>query len=516
MKNTTMRKLAGIAAIVTLASCMMAPMGMTAFADASANTISFSYGNGDSANHTYVAYKIFSGEVADGELKKIAWANEAGSAAFLQALKNDATIGGDFTDCTTAAAVAKVLGTYENKSDEAIAFAKLAVAQKANLVTVNAQASATISATEDGYYVIVEQADSGKEDWTMTSYLLSTYDATSGAEIAVKKALPEFDKQILDVNDSSAEEGVWGEDADHDINDEVSFKLIATLPDDYDSYSTYKLIFHDALEADVWSWDGSATIYYGAADTTGTAINFTASSQCEDVENDPCNWEYTIADLKDIDGVDLAAGDTVTIVYDATLTDAANIGETGNWNTGRLEYSNNPEYTGSGDETTSFTPEDTVVAFTYKLSIDKIDGATNAPLAGAGFTLYKKNSQGTYVAVGSEVTGDTTFEWVGLDDGDYKIEETTVPGGYNKATDIEFTVSATHANEALTNLDDGDLGGTVTVEDGLMEQTIENNSGSSLPSTGGIGTTLFYVIGGTMAAGAGVYLISKKRMNKED
>ena len=513
-KTNTFKRFAAITSASILAACMVAPMAMTSNAEATENTISFNYSNEDTSNHTYIAYKIFAGEIKEGELTKITWANEDGSAAFLEALKKDATIGTDFKDCTTAASVAEILGGYDNKSPQAIAFAKLAAAQSANLVTVNNEASATITANSDGYYVIVEQAESGNEDWSMTSYLLSTYDASEGAEITVKKALPQFDKQIYDVNDSSAEDGVWDEDADHDIGDDVSFKLIATLPDDYDSYSSYKLVFHDALEEDVWNWNGSAKIYYGASDTTGEDITFTASSECSDIT--ACNWEYTIADLKTT-ASSLKKGDTVTIIYDAELTTNANIGEKGNWNTGRLEYSNNPEYNGSGDVTTSFTPEDKVVAFTYKLSIDKVDGANDQALAGAGFKLYKKNAEtGEYEAVGTEITGKTTFEWVGLDDGDYKLEESTVPKGYNGIDPIEFTVSATHADEKLTALSDGDLAGTVTVASGLIKQTIQNNSGSSLPETGGIGTTLFYLGGGAMVAVAGVYLISKKRMKNAE
>ncbi len=512
MKKTsrTFKRFAALTSASLLAACMVAPMAMTSNAAVTKETISFSYSNEDTTDHTYIAYKIFNGTVESGELKNITWANEEGSSSFLTALKNDPTIGTAFKDCTTAASVAEILGEYQNKSPEAIAFAKLAAAQKDNLVTVNAEASSTISATSDGYYVIVEQAESGNEDWSMSSYLLSTYDASEGAEIAVKKALPEFDKQIYDVNDSDAESGEWGEDADHDIGDDVSFKLIATLPDDYASYSSYTLTFHDALEATVWDWDGSAKIYYGADDTTGADINFTASSSCTDVEK--CNWEYTIADLKTTAST-LEAGDKVTIIYDAELTESANIGEKGNWNTGRLEYSNNPEYNGSGDLTTSFTPEDKVVAFTYKLSIDKKDGANDKDLTGAGFTLYKMNAEsGEYEIVGEEITGVTTFEWIGLDDGNYKIEESTVPKGYNEIDDIEFTVSATHEDEALKELDDGALNGTVTLANGLIKQTIENYSGSTLPSTGGIGTTVFYLGGGAMVAVAGVYLISKKRM----
>ena len=141
----------------------------------------------------------------------------------------------------------------------------------------------------------------------------------------------------------------------------------------------------------------------------------------------------------------------------------------------------------------------------------------DAPLAGAGFTLYKKNAEGEYVQVGEELVGEalTTFEWKGVDDGEYKLVETTTPAGYNTIEPIEFTVSAKHEilsdDPALTELDGGELF-TGEVNTGALSADVENKSGITLPETGGMGTTLFYAFGSLLVLCAVVLLVTKRRM----
>ena len=142
----------------------------------------------------------------------------------------------------------------------------------------------------------------------------------------------------------------------------------------------------------------------------------------------------------------------------------------------------------------------------------KTDGTD--PLPGAGFTLYKHNGTG-YDVVGSERTGVTTFEWKGLDVGKYKLSETTVPAGYNKADDVEFIITATVTDGTLTTLASDNAKVVATLADGLWTATVVNTSGSLMPETGGIGTTVFYTVGSLLAVGAGILLITKKRMSAE-
>lgn len=549
MKNTKRaRRAAAFAAAVVMAACAAVPMSSSFSASAAENTISFvNATGGDATTHTYQAYMIFSGTAtANGfgiaaELQDIQWAKPEGAADFLQALKNDATIGSDFTDCTTAAAVASVLKGFNTDSVEAKAFADLAIANKDKLKAVG-EAGSTITATEDGYYVIEETSVSAGTG-TMTAHLLGVYDASAGAAITVKSELPTFQKKIMDKNDSGTNDGstndAWQDSADHDFGDAVPFQLTGTLPDDYATYKQYKMVFHDNLQDGVYGAPENIKVYYKHGENGVVAIdaaNYTVSKP--DTADDAftathgdktCNLEVNIGNLKTATGdVTLEAGDQIIVEYQAELLTTAKIGEEGNWNSGYLEYSNNPYHTGDGD-TTSKTPEDLVVDFTYQLSVDKVDNALNA-LEGAGFTLFKYNGT-TYEKVGTEITGVTKFEFKGVDAGQYKLVETTTPKGFNTANDLEFIVKAEHDETAdtpaLTKLDVTNLEGTsiagnkgsgtfsVTKKDGLAATQVINNSGSQLPSTGGIGTTMFYVGGGVLVAGAGVILIAKKRAKKD-
>ncbi len=208
-------------------------------------------------------------------------------------------------------------------------------------------------------------------------------------------------------------------------------------------------------------------------------------------------------------------------------------------------------------DNTSETPVDTVIVFTYELDVTKQDAATKAALANAKFVLSRDNDGTTEYAVldsAYKITGwttdehdatpgegvtpatvltsgaDGTFKVIGLDQGEYSLTEIEQPSGYNlleDSIDIEITADtennqiwddfvASKALKALT-ISVGDTAsatttGTGDVETGIVNATVYNNSGSTLPSTGGMGTTLFYVGGGALALGAGVLLVSKKRM----
>ena len=249
---------------------------------------------------------------------------------------------------------------------------------------------------------------------------------------------------------------------------------------------------------------------------------------------DGCTFEVRFANLKDITSV--KAGSIISVEYTSTLDTDATVGSAGNKNTSHVTYTNNPNDEQAGEN--GKTPDDAVIVFTYKTIVNKVTknpaydaskdtGKTGTdsdgnkefiPLNGAGFTLYKKNASGTYEAVGSELKGEdmTTFTWSGLDDGDYKLVETTTPSGYNTIPDIEFTITATHDvtsdNPTLISLSGGDKF-TGVISTGVVSANIENQSGAQLPSTGGIGTTIFYVLGSVLVIGAVVLLVTKKRMS---
>ena len=225
------------------------------------------------------------------------------------------------------------------------------------------------------------------------------------------------------------------------------------------------------------------------------------------------DFEVIFANLKDIAGV--TAETVFEVTYDATLNVNAEIGEDGNANVVDLVFSNNPYGDGTGKIS------DRVNVYTYELVVNKVttvDDDENVPLTGAGFTLYKKDSNGNYnpaniTAVKSN--DGTTFTFKGLDAGDYKLEESVVPAGYNKSSDVEFTVAATYTEDDLTTLTSGF--GTVEETDGVFSGVITgkitNLSGTALPETGAAGTMWLIAGGAALVLLAGVFMITRKKMS---
>jgi LPXTG-motif cell wall-anchored protein len=152
------------------------------------------------------------------------------------------------------------------------------------------------------------------------------------------------------------------------------------------------------------------------------------------------------------------------------------------------------------------------------LTINKKD-ESNKPLQDAGFELYKKNTEGQYVLIGTEQSGDdnATFQWKGLDDGDYKLVESTVPAGYNKMADIEFSITAEHNEKAddpkLITLEGGNLVDGDFALDGIIVQDIKNYTGTVLPETGAKGTIGLILGGSALAILAVVFMITRKKMS---
>ena len=519
MKNT-FKKFAGIAAASIMAASMVAPMAMNFTASAADTTITIK--DGDSAStSTFWGYLLMT--ATDGGNGKFSYTVNEKYRAILKA-----EVGTTETDNAKIDDAIKAYIAGLTDADDMREFADdVYLAIKAAGIEKDEVSDKGVITGTQGYYLIAEKALANTDtDGTMSLVMVDTLD-NAGITVNVKKETPKFEKKLKDKNDTTGVETGWQDGADYDIGDEVPFQLTATLPQDYDKYQTYKLVFHDGMEDNVFAFvEGSAKVTSGAI---STAIVPTAGTCNETISSgDVCELEFTV-DVK-ATFPDAGPGDTVVIEYKATLEDTANLGKAGNWNAAYLEYSNNPYYTGTGDtqdeETMSETPKDQVVVFTYKTVINKVDGTdANAnpkpALAGAGFTLYK-NIGGTWTEI-KEIEATETgtqFEFVGLDDGDYKLSETQTPQGYNTIADIEFTITAEHDENnvdtpALKTLDGGNLA-TGDIDTGVITAEVQNKSGTELPSTGGIGTTLFYLGGGAMVAVAGVYLISKKRMKNED
>ena len=270
----------------------------------------------------------------------------------------------------------------------------------------------------------------------------------------------------------------------------------------------YETLYKANVDTDLNDYIADVTGYF-TIETTGLETGCSFEVRCEDV--------IDIGFIDSETGYDPAipsvTSDTTFVVYyEAILNGNAVMGGAGNPTEVYLEFSNEPYGDGTGK-----TETDKVVVFTYKLIINKTDAHGHA-LAGAGFKLYKKNLAGDYVVLGDELIGDamTTFTWNGLDDGDYKLEESTVPEGYNKMSDIQFSITATHSENAsepvLISLDGG-LMGTGAVDTGAITKDIVNNTGTVLPETGAEGTFLLISLSTMLVTVAAVFMITRKKMS---
>ena len=384
--------------------------------------------------------------------------------------------------------------------------------------------------------------------------------------------IPTVEKKVVERGKYNQDGGYgmyYNDVADWNIGDRVPFKLIGSIPD-MTAYDTYQYIFTDTISAGLTLDMESFDVYVAqeknqdpvALGWNEIPAEYYTLTQTEN------GFTLAIDDLKTFPYVDEEGRNYILVFYDATLIANAEIGLPGNPNSVYLEFSNNPNGDGLGR-----TNEDRVIVFTYELDGTKVDGENHDALQDAEFVLL--NSARTtaaaivdgkvsgWVQVHSEaVAGDITMpesyeEWVeryggrnviitsgadgvfnisGLDDGTYYLREIKAPDGYNLLEDdLQIVITATTANgqtwdiftpeTALTGLtvttklgEDGETHGPVdgNLDTGIVNITVTNNQGSTLPETGGIGTTIFYVAGALLVLCAGVLLFVRLRMRKAD
>ena len=404
----------------------------------------------------------------------------------------------------------------------------------------NADTGVVQESLDKGYWMIVDVKNLANEN-DANSVVMLTTNAYKEIIITPKTSLPEVDKKVKDTDDSdnvSMVDHAWQDSADHDMGDSIPFKLTATLPSNMDSYEAYTLVFHDTMAAGLTLKPETIKIYVYTnkvvADADGNMDNsitnnvpvFTAPADKENEEtyynngnyviditpdhaNSDCSFEITIKNAKDI----AAGGNAIVITYEAVLNENAILGKDGNVNKVYLEFSNDPY-----SDSTGKTAENQAVVFTYGLTINKVDALGHA-LKGAGFTLEKFSAaENKYVKVCDEIKGEdlTSFVWKGLDDGDYRLTETTVPAGYNEMDPITFTIIADHTTnvatpelKSITSI----VMGNGNIDDGMITKNIVNNTGTILPSTGAEGTFLLITFGAVLVILSAVFMITRKKMS---
>lgn len=518
-----------------LSLVMLCALAMPAMAD---ETTKYSITINGAKDHEYTAYQVLSGVyfLGDGKnytekdkeyLSDVQWGDAIDQTKILGNLQASTIIGSDFTGEKSAEEVAYILQGYANKSEKLDEFARIVNnSLKADATgkisgVVGEDKKATITDLTAGYYFVKDTGTINAGE-IATKFLVKV---VGNATVDIKADAPTIEKKIVN-GDASNHTSV-------NIGDQVEFELTAKVPD-MASFDTYAFTISDTLSKGL-TFDAKTVVVKIGETTLEKGTNYTLTPPTE--TDNTFKIEFTKDQLAKY--VEHGTGATIVVTYKATLNSNALTTDKES-NKATLEYSNNPAGEGTG---TVKTPDVPVYIYDFDIEIAKYDGTngnTDADkakkLSGATFILYRVKGEGNdakklYYVQNTETKAVTWSEdetaatkWItdnqgkvtfqGVAEGTYYLRETQAPAGYNSLKeDHKVEIKATYDT-------DGKLTGSSATHtgDGQYIQTVEvpNKAGAVLPSTGGIGTTIFYVLGSILALGAAVLLIAKKRMNGQD
>lgn len=479
-----------------LAAALVLALSIAAFADGSATAGSITIDNAVK-DKTYTIYRIFDLNSHNDDYTAFNYTVNASWKAFFEgdaAGLTYVTIDDDFgyvtwKDGQDAAAFAAA----------AIAYADAHKIANDGLQTAS-DSTVKFEALPLGYYLVKSGLGA-----------LCSLDTTlPNATIREKNSAPTVEKKVRE-NDA------YGKTNDANIGDTVTFTTTINVLDG----APKSYVLHDKMSEGLTFDQNSVKVTVNSKDFTNYGLVTSGL-------NDDCTFEIRFDDVT-VDGVTasvLKPNDVVTVEYTATVNENAVIADTGNANETWLKYDNTGETTHSTTHTYVWAMK--VVKFTMKDSKETL-------LKDAQFVLYRINNDVTeYVTADREnkVTGWTknaydsseatkatvfttpdngTFTISGLDSGTYYLEEIKAPAGYNMLKDPVPVVIETTSDTST-----GAMTATVKYGSSTGDVKVENQTGTELPSTGGIGTTIFYIIGSLLAVGAVILLVARKRMGKPE
>ena len=514
------------------------------------------------ADRTFKAYKVFDGDYEDGKLVNLTagdgidWDNVDWEA--IQA------IGTDFGEVDSANALITALDGKDTATGEKVA--KVLKDATAGEVTTVANGDTL----EDGYYIIIDETELEDNDVANAALLQVAGDKVT---INVKTDKPKIEKKIDGNKDKDSATTGLVDTNNGQVNDLVPYVITSTVPDTT-YYDNYYMEFVDTVSSglDISALDATGDAAYSDYKVFVDDVAMDAT-QYELAVNGR-NISVKFKNVKGLDGKVLKLTYNAKINKDAVVGVDGNPNEVILKYTNSPDHSGDGEF--NTDDYTSETPKDVVITYLTGIKILKIDANTKDPLEGAEFQIsgtrtvasvvsgkfFEEATDGTYYKLKngsyttdaptdattdkyastttkykktvldkvvkeettavkvSAVSGpDGTIIFNDLGAGTYTFTEIAAPEGYNKLeTPISVTISFTAptgeiktGEEQCTWTVEGD-GAEFDSATGTVTVTIENNSGSTLPSTGGMGTTLFYILGAVLVLGAGVVLISRRRM----
>ena len=457
-----------------LAAALVLAMAVPAFAVTNATKGSITI-DGTVSGETYTIYRMFKLDSYNAESKTYSYTVESAWEGFFKtgAGGNYITLDGQGHPTWNAA---------KSQDSDKAEFAKLALKWAADNKITGTEETATgntvtFSGLDLGYYLVDSSLGA----------LCGLNTTNPDATIKEKNEKPEIKKEVQ----TSA--GDWSSENNAKIGDTVEYKVEIKVA------------------------DGAQT--YTVTDTMSKGLTFNNSS-LKVTANDAVTTDYTLTSttngftlvLPETYVSTLTKGTTILVTYNATLNKDAVIDGDGNTNEVKLGYGNHQN-----------TVPSKVTTKSYQFDLVKVDGTTNKLLDGAEFELadgetklsFVKDANGNYrVAMTGEKDATTTItvkggkvNIYGLAGKTYTLTETKAPDGYNKLVTSETVNLADGSKTHATIVD------SVYKDGGVV---VENHAGTVLPSTGGMGTTLFYVIGGGLMVAAVVLLVTKKRMEHKN